>query len=143
RVLVRMVPLHRDLDRALVALALEVDDALVDWILRRVDVRDEVADPALVVELDRLAAGALVGEDDAQPAREKCRLAEPLRQRFRGELALFEDLRARKDRDRRSRVVLTTCRAADRPVARRHPPRAPRLVALPPAAAPRARPTRA
>ena len=47
------VPLHRDLDVALVVLALEVDDVLVDRVLGLVHVRDEVADPALVVELDR------------------------------------------------------------------------------------------
>ena len=52
-VLVGRVPLHRDLDRALVALALEVDDPLVHRVLRGVHVLDEVADPALVVELDR------------------------------------------------------------------------------------------
>ena len=55
------VPLHRDLDVALLGLGLEVDDVLVDRVLRRVDVRDEVPDPALVLELDRLTAGALVG----------------------------------------------------------------------------------
>src|SRR5439155_9767701 len=69
RVLVRRVPLHRDLDRALLALALEVGDPLVNRILGRVDVRDEVPDPALIVELDALAAGALVGQADPQPPR--------------------------------------------------------------------------
>ena len=38
-----------------VALALEVDDVLVHRVLRLVDVRDEVADPAFVVELVGLA----------------------------------------------------------------------------------------
>jgi hypothetical protein len=61
RVLVRGVPLHRHLDRALLGLTFEVDDALVNGVLRRVDVRNEVADSAFVMELDSLAAGALVG----------------------------------------------------------------------------------
>ena len=68
RLLVGGVPLHRDLDGALLVLALEVDDVLVDRLLRLVDVGDEVLDPALVVELDRLAVGALVDELDAQAA---------------------------------------------------------------------------
>src|SRR5207248_8959092 len=75
-VLVGTVPLHRDLDRPLLTLALEVRDVLVDRVLRRVHVRDEVADPALVVELDSLPAGALVDEDDAQPPGQERGLAE-------------------------------------------------------------------
>ena len=50
----------------------------VDRVLRLVDVGDEVLDPALVVELDPLAAGALVGERDPQAAGEERRLAEAL-----------------------------------------------------------------
>src|SRR4029079_6516753 len=67
RLLVRGVPLHRHLDRTLVGVALEVDDALVDRVLRLVDVRDEVADPALVVELDGLPVRALVYDLDVEP----------------------------------------------------------------------------
>jgi hypothetical protein len=37
---------------------------LVDRVLRLVDVRDEVSNAALVVELLGLAAGSLVAEDD-------------------------------------------------------------------------------
>ena len=75
---VRAVPLHRDLDLPVVRLALEVDDVLVNRVLRLVDVRDEVADAALVVELLRLSAGTLVAEDDPQAAREEGGLAQTL-----------------------------------------------------------------
>ena len=51
--LVGGVPLHRDLDRALLALALEEDDLLLDRVLVLVEVGDEVLDAALVVELGR------------------------------------------------------------------------------------------
>ena len=73
--LVRRVPLHRNIDLAEISRAFEIDDPLVDRILRRVHVRDEVPDAAFVVEFDRLAAGAFVGEDDSQTAREKRGLA--------------------------------------------------------------------
>ena len=46
--LVGAVPLHRDLDRALVGLALEEDDLLLDRLLALVEVADEVLDAALV-----------------------------------------------------------------------------------------------
>ena len=103
---VRAVPLHRDLELAVLALALEVDDVLVDGVLRLVHVRDEVADPALVVELLRLPAGALVAEDDPQAAGEERRLAQTLRERRRVELGLLEDLGVGEKRDRRARLVL-------------------------------------
>ena len=106
RLLVRRIPLHRDLDLALLVLAFEIRDALVDRVLRSVDVRNEVSDPALVVELDLLAAGTLVGQDDPQAAGEKGRLAQPLLQRFGRELELLEDLRIGQERDRRARVAL-------------------------------------
>ena len=93
RLLERGVPLHRDLDGALIGLALEVDDALVDRVLRLVDVRDEVADATLVVELDRLAVGALVDELDVEALREEGRLAQPLRERARVDVERLEDLR--------------------------------------------------
>ena len=50
-----------------------------------VDVGDEVLDPALVVELDALAAGALVGERDPQAARQERRLAQALARASRAE----------------------------------------------------------
>ena len=55
RLLVGGVPLHRDLDRALLALTLERDDLLSDRLLVPVQVLDEVDDPALVAELGPMA----------------------------------------------------------------------------------------
>src|SRR5262249_23003144 len=62
------VPLHGDLDLAVLALAIEVDDVLMDRILRLVDVGHEIANAALVVELLGLPACPLVSKDDAQAA---------------------------------------------------------------------------
>ena len=107
RLLVGGVPLHRHLDGALLGLALEIDDVLVDRVLGLVDVRDEVADPALVVELDRLAVGPLVDELDVQAFRQERGLAQPLRDRGRVDVELLEDLRVGQEGDRRpGRVVL-------------------------------------
>ena len=77
------VPLHRHLDRAVVVLALEEDDVLVDGVLGVVDVGDEVPDPALGVELVPLLALALVDEDDPEAARQEGRLAQALDERRR------------------------------------------------------------
>ena len=104
------VPLHRDLDlavlgRVAVRLALEVDDRLVQRLLRLVHVRDEVLDAALVVELGVLPAGALVGEDDAQPFREERRLTEPLDEDVLLPLDLVEDLLVGHEGDRRARLL--------------------------------------
>ena len=96
------VPLHRDLDLALVIRALEVDDVLVDGVLRLVDVSDEVADAALVVKRHLLAARALVGERDLKTAGEERRLAQTLRERLGRPVDLFEDLRVGHERDRRA-----------------------------------------
>jgi hypothetical protein len=71
----RVVPLHRDFHLPVVALALEVDDVLVDRVLRLVDVSDEVLDSAFVVELGGLAGGPLVGEDDPETLGQERRLA--------------------------------------------------------------------
>ncbi len=109
---VRGVPLHGHLDLAVVGVALEENDVLVDGVLRVVDVRDEVADAALVVELLGLAPCPLVAQDDPQAAREKRGLAEPLRERRGRKLRLVEDLRVRQEGDRRARLLLA--RDADR-----------------------------
>ncbi len=74
--LVAVVPLHRHLDLALVGGALEVDDVLVRDVLGLVDVRDEVLDAALVMELDRLAVDTLVDERDAEALGQKRGLAQ-------------------------------------------------------------------
>ena len=80
RLVVGRVPLQRHLDRTIVSLVLEEDDAGMDGVLLAVDVGDEVADAALVVEDDALALGALVVQFDAQAFGEEGRLAQALRQ---------------------------------------------------------------
>ena len=102
------VPLHRDLDRAaaLLVLRLEVGDRRVDRVLLGVDVTDEVANPALVVELLRPLAAALVGEADAEAARQERGLTQALPERVAGEVELLEDLGVGEERDRRARVAL-------------------------------------
>ena len=99
---VRGVPLHRDLDVALVVLALEVDDVLVHRVLRLVDERDEVLDAALVVELLRRPGRPLVAQHDPERAREEGRLAQVLREGRGGELRLLEDLAVGQELDRRA-----------------------------------------
>src|SRR6266404_1890509 len=111
RLLVGGVPLHRHLDtalkgsRALIGLALEVDDVLVDRVLGLVDVRDEVADPALVLELDGLAVCALVDQLDVQALREERGLAQPLCDRGHVDVELLEHLRVGQEGDRRPRRI--------------------------------------
>ena len=102
------VPLQRDLDRAAtgVVVGLEVGDRRVDRVLLGVDVPDEVADTALVVELLRPLAAALVGEADAEPTRQERGLAQPLPQRVARQVELLEYLRVGEERDGRPRVVL-------------------------------------
>ena len=96
---VRRVPLHRDLDRAVVGLVLEVDDAAVDRVLLAVDVGDEVADAALVLEDDALAVGALVVELDAQALGEERRLAQALGEHAVVVVDLLEDVGVGHERD--------------------------------------------
>ena len=109
------VPLHRDLDGAVLHLALEKNDPLVDRLLGRVHVRDEVPDPALVVELMPILALSLVGDDDPQPARQECRLPQALNQRLDRpfELLLVEDLEIGEEGDRRAGVLLVLGLADD------------------------------
>ena len=103
---VRVVPLHRDLESSLVALALEVDDVLVHGVLRLVDMRNEVPDPALVEELVGPTAGALVAKDDPQPAGEERRLAQALEKRGGVEVRLLEHLGVGQEGDDRPGLVL-------------------------------------
>ncbi len=74
----------------------------MDRVLRVVDVRDEVTDAALVMELDRLAVGALVDELDVEPLREEGGLAEALRNRAGLDVELLEDLGVGEEPDRRA-----------------------------------------
>ena len=100
RLLVGAVPLHRDLDLALLFAALEEDDLLVDRILVAVEVADEVLDPALVLEGDAVGLPALVDQLDLQATGEEGRLAQALDQRLEIEPDLFEDLEVGEEGDR-------------------------------------------
>ena len=62
---------------------------------------DEVADAALVVELDGLAVGALVDELDVEASREERGLAQALRDRRRVDVELLEDLGVGQEGDGR------------------------------------------
>ena len=77
---------------ALLALALEVDDVLVDRVLCLVDVLDEVPDAAVVVELLPVLALALVDEHDPQATRQERGLPQALGQRLLRPFELLEDL---------------------------------------------------
>ena len=103
--LVGAVPLHRDLDGALGGLALEEDDLLADRLLVLVEVADEVLDAALVLELDAVAARALVGQRDAQDAREEGRLAQALLEDREVEVEALEDLGVGEEADGGACVV--------------------------------------
>src|SRR5215218_1477045 len=102
RLLVGGVPLQRDLDGALGALALEEDDLLLDRVLAVVEVADEVLDSALVLELDVVATAALVGERDPQAARQERRLAQALLEDREVEIERLEDVGVRQEADRRA-----------------------------------------
>jgi hypothetical protein len=97
-------PLHRDLERGLGALGLEVDDVALHRVAGLVEMADEVLDAALVVVLDLLAVAAAVVERDHQAAGEERRLAEALRERLVVEVRLLEDLGVREEGHRRARV---------------------------------------
>ena len=99
--LVGGVPLHRDLDRAVVGVALEVDGLSVQGVLVLVEVGDEVDDAALVLEGLALALGALVDEVDPQVARQEGGLAKALRQRRVVVGDLLEHLGVGEEGDRR------------------------------------------
>ena len=99
RLLVGGVPLHRDLDLALLFAALEVDDLVVHLVLVLVEVADEVLDAALVLEGDAVGLAALVDQLDLQAAGEEGGLAQPLGQGLEVELDLFEDLEVGQEGD--------------------------------------------
>ncbi len=99
--LVGGVPLQRDLDLAVLGLALEVDDLAVERVLGLVQVLDEVRDAALVEELDLAALAALVDQLDLQAAGEEGGLAQALGEDLEVELDLLEDLGVGPEGDRR------------------------------------------
>ena len=103
--LVGGVPLHRDLDLALVGLVLEEDDLAVQRVLVRVEVLDEVDDAALVHERVLLAGAALVDQVDSQAAREERRLAHALGERRVVEVEGLEDLGVGLEGDLRPGLV--------------------------------------
>ena len=92
RVVVRRVPLHGDFDLTVGGLVFEVDHRAMDGVFVAVDVVDEVAHAAGVLEHGGLALGALVDELDAQVLGEEGRLAQALRQHAVVVLDLFEDV---------------------------------------------------
>ena len=126
------VPLHRDLESAVVVLALEVDDVLVDRLLGVVDVGHEVLDPALGVELVTILALALVDERDPQATRQEGGLPESLHERLRREVELLEDLGVRQEGDRRAGVARRLPTTSTSPM--RHAPSELLAVQLPVAA---------
>ena len=95
RLRVAVVPLQRDLDVDAVLLRLHEDRRVVDDRLVLVQVRDELADAALVVEPVALARLALVVERDGDAAVQERELAQALRQRVEAEVDRLEDLRDR------------------------------------------------
>src|SRR4051794_14327470 len=94
------VPLQRDFDRALVRITLEEDHLLLDRVLAVVEVADEVLDAALVLELNAVAAAALVDERDLEAAREERRLAQALLEDREVEVERLEDVGVRQEADR-------------------------------------------
>ena len=105
RLLVGGVPLHRHLDGALLALTVEEHDLLLHRVLVLVEVRDEVADPALVAELGLLALGALVDQRDAQAAGEEGRLLQALLDRVELVVQRLEDVGVGQEGDGGARLL--------------------------------------
>ena len=99
---VGVVPLQRDLDVDPVLLALHEDRRLVDDRLVLVQVRDELADAALVVEPVRLALFPLVIQRDRDAAVQERELAEPVGQRVEAEFDGLEDVGIRLEPDLRA-----------------------------------------
>ena len=89
---VAVVPLQRDLDPDALALARDLDRLLGQRLLVPVQVLDEGADAAVVLEAVLLVV-ALVLERDQDPAVQERQLAQALRQRVEAEGRGLEDLR--------------------------------------------------
>ena len=81
---------------------------LVDWILLVVDVRDEVPDPALGIELVPLLTLALINQHDPQALGQESGLAQALNEDLGRPLELVEDLEVGKERNRRARLLRGT-----------------------------------
>ena len=91
---VAVVPLQRDFDDDVVALAGHDDRLLVDGRLVLVQELDELADAALVEERVVLAVALVVDRDRDAGVQER-ELAQPLRERLEAELGGLEDRRDR------------------------------------------------
>ena len=91
RVLVGIVPLHRDIDLRPLDLAQHADGLVVHRRLGDVQIGDEFHDPAVEVELVRLV-GALVAQGDRQTVVQVGELPQPLRKNLETELGALEDL---------------------------------------------------
>ena len=105
RLLVGRVPLHRDLDAALVAVALEEDDLAADRLLVGVEVAHEVLDAAVVLERRRGLLAALVVDRDAQAARQEGGLAQALLEHGEVQVGRLEDAGVGPERDLRAGLV--------------------------------------
>ena len=101
RLVVMVAPLERDLHAHSVLLLLEVDDLGMDGIAVAVDVRDELADAALVMEL-LLALRKLLAQGDVDALVQEGQLAQPVHHRVPVELQHAEDLGVGREGDLRA-----------------------------------------
>src|ERR671915_834076 len=85
-VLEAAVPLHRDLHLPYLLLALEVEDGLVDRVLRLVDVLHEVPYATFVLERDVPVFFPLVYEPDLESLVQESPLPKPAAQGIEGEV---------------------------------------------------------
>ena len=77
----------------------------MDRLLVAVQVRDEVDDAAVVLELGPVSGPALVDERDLQPASQERGVAHALLERREVELERLEDVGVREVRDRRTGLL--------------------------------------
>ncbi len=95
-----LVPLHRDFDDAAVLLGLEGDHRLVERLLRRVEVLDEVDEAAVVLErLFERFLRSLVTEPDFEALVEEGHLPQPLEEGLGPELGVLEHVGVGPERD--------------------------------------------
>src|SRR5271169_2270955 len=71
----------------------------MDGVLVLVEVGDEVLDPALVLELGRVALATLIDNRDLQAAGQEGRLAQALLERVEVEVERLEDVGVWQERD--------------------------------------------
>ena len=113
RLLVGGVPLHRDLDLAVVGLALEEDGLAVQRVLVLVQVGDEVDDPALVLEGLPGPTPRSSTRLDLQVTGQEGRLAQPL-----GERLVVEDSTSSKTSPSGRKVIFVPVSLASGPCLR-------------------------